>query len=1234
MSIKEEMTKVESPGKSIRFTERLKSLSVRWKIRIAYWAGIILTASLVIIMVHLFQRREAIHHAYDKVNLLRSVKTKLAETWFERLADNITNMASDEKTLEVQGQLTESFLNIENDNYSTQGAETPDKIRSLLEGYYTTEVIPVLENKTGRNVTLRSVLPVDNKQIIFQYLYIAANTKPTGSKLGMNKAPDESSYSTLHALVQPGMVKFARETGISDIFFVDYKTGYVVYSLQKNPDFATSLYDGPYHNTGLGMAFKAAIGLPQGSYQITDESLYAGALLKPALFISAPLFVGNEIKGAVILSVNISSLDRLLAMDKDDEANIPGLKSFFVGPDLLYRNDDPSLSLESKKYIRRLKRQADDGTTYTQVEKLNTTAMIQRVNSLAFADGIAGKEKLGEYRTETGEQVLSSYGPVAIPGLKWMLVSQLDKFQALRPVRSQVGYLIIISFILALLGYIFVHIVSDRLAVRLAELGGFLQKGIHSGKSAVLLKSSQDEIETAVSAAQLLKERIYDASNYTDQLGSGNLDAQLTLDDEEDKLGSSLNNLKNILVNRREEEVTRIREDEIRNWSTHGVALFNDILRMDNDNLEKLCLNIIRNIIQYLSANQGGIFLLDKEEESDFLNLVAAYAFDRQKFLKKRIRVGEGLAGTCALEKKTVLLGKIPDNYMEITSGLGGAKPSCLLIVPLKKEEEVLGVMEIASFNPFKPHEVEFVEKVAESIASALITVRLHLQTSQYLERFQQQSEEMKAQDEELRQNIEELQATHEQMERMKSEEDARNQKMMKEIEDQRKLLLQILDQIPGKIFLKDHNGVMLLLNSAVAKVYGKTVEELIGTTDFDNHSPEDARVYREKELEILANGAETYIQEESITGENKFLKTTKMPFYIPSLDKVGLLGIQLDVTDVKQKELEAVSLSEEIKAHDEELRQNIEELHATQEQMERMKTEEDARNKKRIQEMEDQRKLLISILNEIPEKIFLKDDKGRFIIANNLVAANYNRPVEEILGKSDFDFYPREEAEKYFQTEQEIIRAGKTQSFEEGDVERYDKLVVRSIKKPFYVEHLGITGLFGVQFDISDIKRKEFEAVKMAEEITNKQEEIERYAAEMQKEKALLDALLNNVPEHIYFKDKESKFLRFSKSMLKLFGLQKAEDLTGKSDFDFFDDAHARPAYDGEQEIIRTGKAIIDLEEREVMDDGRVNWVNTTKMPLRNVHGEIIGTFGISKDISKLKKLEEEANKKMKNEK
>jgi PAS domain S-box-containing protein len=107
---------------------------------------------------------------------------------------------------------------------------------------------------------------------------------------------------------------------------------------------------------------------------------------------------------------------------------------------------------------------------------------------------------------------------------------------------------------------------------------------------------------------------------------------------------------------------------------------------------------------------------------------------------------------------------------------------------------------------------------------------------------------------------------------------------------------------------------------------------------------------------------------------------------------------------------------------------------------------------------------------------------------------------------------------------------------------------------------------------------------------------EIENAAAELQKEKALLDALLDNVPECIYFKDKQSRFLRFSKSMLTLFGLNKPEELLGKSDFDFFTEEHSKPAFDDEQKIIRTGKAIIDLEEKD-NGDGCVNWVNTTNV-------------------------------------
>ena len=122
-----------------------------------------------------------------------------------------------------------------------------------------------------------------------------------------------------------------------------------------------------------------------------------------------------------------------------------------------------------------------------------------------------------------------------------------------------------------------------------------------------------------------------------------------------------------------------------------------------------------------------------------------------------------------------------------------------------------------------------------------------------------------------------------------------------------------------------------------------------------------------------------------------------------------------------------------------------------------------------------------------------------------------------------------------------------------------------------------------------------------------------------------LSDFLLNNFPDRIYFKDTASCFLHVSKAMAEHFGLKEPADLVGKSDFDFFTREHAEPAYKDEQEIMRTGKAMIGKDEMETMPNGRINWVITTKMPLRDPDGRIIGTCGISRDITERKNAETE---------
>ena len=153
-----------------------------------------------------------------------------------------------------------------------------------------------------------------------------------------------------------------------------------------------------------------------------------------------------------------------------------------------------------------------------------------------------------------------------------------------------------------------------------------------------------------------------------------------------------------------------------------------------------------------------------------FLDMIAAFAYDRKKHIEKRIEYGDGIVGSCAIEKETIYMEDIPDEYITIVSGLGGANPNALLVVPMKLEDKVYGVIEIASFNKFEDYHIDFVEKVAQNIASTLSSVKVNIQTNELLEKFQQQSEEMSAQEEEMRQNMEELQATQEEAARKSAE--------------------------------------------------------------------------------------------------------------------------------------------------------------------------------------------------------------------------------------------------------------------------------------------------------------------------------------------------------------------------------------------------------------------------------------------------------------------------------
>jgi GAF domain-containing protein len=224
------------------------------------------------------------------------------------------------------------------------------------------------------------------------------------------------------------------------------------------------------------------------------------------------------------------------------------------------------------------------------------------------------------------------------------------------------------------------------------------------------------------------------------------------------------------LTNMRERLEQMKREEERRLWNNEGLTRFSEIVRNHQNNLTELTNEVIRFLTKYLGAQQGGLFVLREEGTESYLELTACYAFDRKKFMERRVEIGVGLIGQVYLEGETTLLTKLPQGYTYITSGMGEATPACLVIVPMKYNDKTEAIIEIASLEKIADYQVSFLEKAGEFIASALQGVRTTEKMQELLSTSQRQTEEMRATEEELRQNLEELQATQEAMVRKQEE--------------------------------------------------------------------------------------------------------------------------------------------------------------------------------------------------------------------------------------------------------------------------------------------------------------------------------------------------------------------------------------------------------------------------------------------------------------------------------
>ncbi|MBC8353407.1 MAG: response regulator [Planctomycetes bacterium] len=245
------------------------------------------------------------------------------------------------------------------------------------------------------------------------------------------------------------------------------------------------------------------------------------------------------------------------------------------------------------------------------------------------------------------------------------------------------------------------------------------------------------------------------------------------------------------------------------------------------------------------------------------------------------------------------------------------------------------------------------------------------------------------------------------------------------------------------------------------------------------------------------------------------------------------------------------------------------------------------------------------ALIDSLPLCMLIKDRDGKRTLANRSYLELHEKTLEEVVGKTDKDLLPHELAEKYSRDDREVMRTGAILlGKEEYRTEGGKKLWIERIKCPLRDADGRITGIQLLFWDITE-KRQAEEA--------------------LDKERYLLQTLLETIPDAIYFKDRESRFLRISQSMAEKFGLKDPSEAIGKTDADIFTEEHAQQARADELAIMESGRPLVASVEKETWPDREDTWCSSTKMPLQNSSQETVGTFGISRDITDLKRAQDE---------
>jgi serine phosphatase RsbU (regulator of sigma subunit) len=443
--------------------QKISSLKINAKLTLAFFV-IAFTSITVIGFLSYFKGKKSLEtESFNRLTAVREMKATQIEDYFSQIENQIVTFSEDHTIIEAMRDFKTGFDNVQSDlNY------TESEIQSLdfrLTKYYESEFIPRLKRNMDSDPISETYIPKNLNEKILQDLYIANNENEVGTKHYLHHAPDSSSYSKAHKIYHPLIRSYLEKFKYYDIFLVDHETANIVYSVYKEVDFGTSLLDGPYANTNIAEAFRLAKDADHKDFvKVVDFESYHPSYNAPASFIASPIFddAGKKL-GVLIFQMPIDQINEIMT-NRHEWANV-GLgqsgETYIVADDFTLRNQSRFFIEDEENYFKMIEEIGTPESTITKIKNFESTIGLQEVKTEGTIAALEGKTDARIFNDYRGVPVLSSYKPLQIRDMHWVIMSEIDKDEAFAHVYD-LRKNIIIVFIGLFIAIIFASIIISK----------------------------------------------------------------------------------------------------------------------------------------------------------------------------------------------------------------------------------------------------------------------------------------------------------------------------------------------------------------------------------------------------------------------------------------------------------------------------------------------------------------------------------------------------------------------------------------------------------------------------------------------------------------------------------------------------------------------------------------------------------------------------------------------------